>query len=194
MTEDDVVEAMRLNSPALVAEVYETTRRNADNYNQKHARLDSKATTLLSVIGLSLTVVFTYGGQLVLGQANVIKALGRGRWLFLTTSFSLAALAGICAGICAAAALLVRDHAEMTDRNIYDAKALREADVLEHEEQNKGVADYRRSLTIHMWSIVKQRESKLGKKAGWIQAGQICFFAFLALLAVVFVEIVSRMA
>lgn len=191
MSEEEVDAAICINSPLLVAEVYEATRRNVENYGAKLARLDQKATSLLGAVGFSLTVAGTYGGQFVMGHA---KDMAPGRWHVVVILFWLALFAGTGAGILAAAALFVGDHAEPSDRAIFNAKELREADATEPEDQARGLASYRRSVTLHLWLITKQRAGKMQKKAKALRAGQWFFLIFLVMLLVVSGEIVTRLA
>jgi hypothetical protein len=176
MTEGEVDEAIRLHSPLLVAEVYETVRRNVENFGQKLARLDQKATTLIGGVALSLTVALF--ALLHKHDSAVSKKA-------VLVCFLIAATFGVLTGIAAAIALFVRDHAELSDRAIFNVKELRDADATDPNEQQKGLASYRRGITLHLWKIAKQREEKIRKKARAIKAAQVLFFAFLAALIVV---------
>jgi hypothetical protein len=188
MTEQEVTEALRLNSATLVAEVYDTARRNVDNFGQKLARLDQKATTLLAAIGLSLTVALTYGSQVALARAN--GSVPR----FVLVTFWIAMFLGISAGICATFALFVRDHAEVSDRAIFNAKELREADDLEFADPTTGLASYRRALTVHLWLVAKQREAKSLVKGQAVKNAQFFFLLFIVSILLICVDIAGRLA
>ncbi len=50
--------------------VLKEAERFIDEQRGRQARLDSKATSLLGAVGLSLTVAFTYGGMIIHGSAQ----------------------------------------------------------------------------------------------------------------------------
>ena len=127
----------------------------------------------------------------MLGHA---KDMSPQRYKFALAVFWLALFAGVVAGIFAAIALLISDHAEISDRAVFDAEELRAADSLDPQEQERGLASYRRSMAAHMWQIAKQREDKIVEKAKHIKRGQWFYLGFLVILLLVCVEITTRLA
>src|SRR5438046_1833562 len=63
-------------SPALVKEIYEIAQRQVQAEVGRQGRLDAKATSLMSAVGLCLTVTFTFGSLLLTQAAHFVDKLG----------------------------------------------------------------------------------------------------------------------
>jgi hypothetical protein len=150
--------------------------------SERQGRLDSKANGLLAIVGLSLTVLFTYGGQILLGHAKVLREQeGLVIWVVAVAALILAVVAALAASAYALAALFVaRQFLTMNERTIFKVDTLRKAD--DEDEADAGVAQYRRYLIVDMWQIVQTQFHNLERKARFIRRGQAAYGAFLLLL------------
>jgi hypothetical protein len=74
---EELERRLRLHSPVLVKELYDIAVRQVQYETGRQGRLDDKATSLLQVVGFSLTVAFTFGGQFLASRADGLRQLGR---------------------------------------------------------------------------------------------------------------------
>src|SRR6187399_3077726 len=72
LTEHELAARVTLGSPKLVEELWNISQKQLDIEIARHTRLDTKATSLLTAAGLSLTVAFTFGSTL-LTKADAFK-------------------------------------------------------------------------------------------------------------------------
>ncbi len=182
LTHGELKEALRLNNAALVEDIYEIAQRQLRAESERQGRLDSKASGLLTAVGLSLTVLLTYGGLLLGDAAKKLRAGSHTIWIFALVSLGLAVLAGFVAGFCAMRALGVTRLATMNERSIFDMKTLRKAD----EEDVQGIVNYRRFLIPrHVAKIAQVQFNSLERKAKLVRRGQGFYVLFLVFLVVI---------
>ena len=188
LTPKELSEALALRNTKLVKELYETAQRQLKAESERQTRLDSKATGLLTVVGLSLTVVFTFGGQFVWGQAPHLRGYPHG-WPVILTALGIAIAAGLFAGAFAMLALRVRgSYMTMSNATIFNEPALADADTTKEEdagtnrtnEEEKRLARYQRYLLIDMWTIAQNHYRTHERKAHLIRIGQGFYALFLA--------------
>lgn len=177
LTDRELVERVRLNSPKLADDVYDVAKMQLANEEKRESNLAAKAVSLLSVTGLSLTVAFTFGGVL-LQRPVYLASLGGWRYVFVVGPYALALIAGMAASWFALRALAVRsDYRGIAERDVFGDE-LAEADT----KGDGGPVAYRRFLAIHFWLIFQENWDIHEEKAAQIERGQRCFVAFLFLL------------
>lgn len=171
---------LSLNWSGLVSEVYNLVQRQATAEAARQARLDAKATSLLSTVGLSLTVSFAVGG-LLLSQSVKFPGVGHTRATIVLVGFVVAVAFGLIAGGFAIRALLVNDrHKSLGEESIFNEDALRLADEQETDEQSVSV--YRRFMTVQLWRVARTAGDIQTNKSQHIKKGQLCFGGFLLTL------------
>jgi hypothetical protein len=79
LTAVELRDRVDLHSPLLIKELYESALRQIQHETARQTRLDGKATSLLTATGLSLTVAFAFGGQILMTNADKLKSLNRYR-------------------------------------------------------------------------------------------------------------------
>jgi hypothetical protein len=189
LTREELSKRLRLGSTALVKELYEIALRQIQSETGRQTRLDGKATSLLTAVGLSLTVAFTFGGQVLLAHATELRAIDAPRWTFALVIFAFALIAGLGAGVLAMLALRVQAYATVDEQAVFNETMLAQAEGAETEEE--GVAEYRRYLTVQLWRITQRQLHAHESKAGLIEKGQFCFLTFLGTLFLICLYLVA---
>jgi len=165
LTQEELKDRLTLSSVALVAELGTVTQQQLQAEAARHGRLDSKATSLLTAAGLSLTVVSAFSVTTVPSVPGCTPC-----WLL-----QAAIASGIAAALLAVGALLVRQSsAGANERTVFDVALLETAEGAQDEDQ--GVREYRKAMICHEWSIVQTRRENNERRGRIIQIGQ-CFFA-----------------
>ncbi|MGK3964995.1 hypothetical protein WMF01_30925 [Sorangium sp. So ce1667] len=179
---------LTLGWPGLINELYQFAQRQLQFETGRQTRLDAKATSLLSAAGLSLTVAFTFGG-LLLANKEVLRA-NIGWYYSAVAGFGLAIILGLGAAGFALAALKVRDaNRGISEDAVFNEELLKRAEDESADEQ--AVAEYRKSLTVHLWTIAQAQHMLHERKAKIIQRGQVAFMAFMCAVALVCVTFVG---
>lgn len=202
LTDTELVQRMRLHSPAVVEEIHAVVQRQLQAEDQREARLDSKAQGLLGTAGLSLTVAFTFGGLLLehpeyLEPLTKSDALGRWPARCVILLYALALLAGLVASVHAVWGLFVTaEHRGVDERDVLNPDELASVDNEYSQEAVRPLGDrelgdarartvYRRYLVVHLW-LIWQRHFRLhGRKADIIKRGQISFVVFVGALLLI---------
>jgi hypothetical protein len=183
----ELEERFTLRSPALLKELYELAERATKAENDRAAALDLKASYLLNAVGLTLTIAFTFGGEILIGRRAQLMQLGAWRWGFAISSGIVAVAAGLLSAGLALYALRVRgDHLAIDVHAALEPNLLRAADDASGEE---AVATYHRTMAINSWLCAQRALGLQEERAGFIFASQCLFFLFLiaTLVASVFV-------
>lgn len=177
---DVIFERMQLAPPLLVKEINDLVVRQIAHETSRQQRLDAKATSLLGAVGLSLTVVSTFGVQILTSLAPAAdkhpwRAVGLG-------GVSLAAtMLGLGAAVCAIRTLTVRSYAGVGGEAIFLLEAIEaaKAEGESKDEQEVGLAVYRRMMVEHLWPVVQRQEEIHANKAWWVALGHVLFLFFL---------------
>lgn len=159
-----VAEAMRLDTPELVAEVFAFAKVTIAEELARQARLDAKANLLLGAIGVSVSVV-----TVLMPRASLLTGV------LLAVAASLA----VAAALCAAFALRIGHFKRVPDAAIFDASTLERAD--NEGDPRKAVSLYQRSLLPAVWeahvTMVRANDRRAPTIAWgqWIFAVALCF-------------------
>ncbi len=172
--ETEIIRRLQLNSKDLVDHIHSISLRLLDGDDKRGSALDSKATSLLGAVGLSLTVAFTFGGTL-LEHPERFSGIGFLGYKAIVSIYAIALISGLVAGYFALRALQIRAH-----RGIDEQDFLR-SDVLNASETDDtgGVTYYKRYLAAHYLNVSHQNSVVYDDKAFRIQIGQRFFFLFL---------------
>ncbi len=181
-----VRDRLRLNSPELVENIYELAKAQVAYETGRQGRLDSKATSLLTASGLSVTVAFSFGTTLITYGSRFDGVV--------IVAYAAAVSLGLTAAILAVAALKVAGtYTTVSDHAVFDAGELPRAnwptwegdEAVEIAERLRfGVMRYQKHLIAHLWEIYRANAAQNEIKATRIKYGQYVFVAFLiALLA-----------
>ena len=174
LDEAEIRQRLRLNSKDLVDQVYGISLRILDGDDKRGSALDSKATSLLGAVGLSLTVAFTFGGTL-LEHPERFSGIGIYVYKGVVGIYALALMSGLAAGYFALRTLQIRTHRSIDEQDFL------KSDVLSASESDEagGVTYYKRFLVAHYLNVSHENSVVYDDKAFRIQLGQKCFFAFL---------------
>jgi hypothetical protein len=182
LSQKELAERLALGSPKLVEELWNIAQKQVDIEIARHTRLDTKATSLLTAAGLSLTVAFTFGSTL-LTKADAFKHWEK-QVVFI---FALTVILGLAAAFMAVRALALREQLGVNELAIFDVADLKEADGPEDADEptlNRGVMEYRKGRILHFWAIRQRYLESYKGKAELVKRGQWAFMAFLAGLLV----------
>jgi hypothetical protein len=174
-----------LHSPELVAELHSVVLRQIAEEATREARIDTKATSLLSAVGISISLLSAFMGP------SVVKALSNAAgWLsfFVYALLLLAALSAIGTGIVAVLVLRVRGYGTPHDEAIWNAGELSAADAKNDDKPEEahdrvlGVAQYRRYMLVSMWEAHVKTRGVNDRRAKNLLRGQWVFVGFCVLL------------
>lgn len=187
-------DALNINSPKLIKELYDIVQRRITYETGRQQRIDAKATSLLTASGVSVTLAFTFTAAISSPQGVV---LFHGIFNYLLGTFGAALACGFAAAACAIRALLVtKGYSTPSDDVIFDAKLLRDANAIEPDpDPKKGETEamaedwrlmkYQRQVIEHFWWIGDNHARTHERKALWVRTGQWAFAGFLILLMAV---------
>lgn len=174
----DLARRLRLGSIELVGELWAITQKQVDAEISRQTRLEGKATSLLTAIGLSLTVAFTFGSTL-LTQTDAFKEYK----IWVVASYSCALAAGLLTAVLATTALLLFGQRQVAEDMVFNEKILSASDVDgPPEKEREGLMEYRKAAIIHLWGIRQRYDETYRQKSKLVKAGQIAFIAFLGAL------------
>lgn len=190
LSREQLTSAVNLACAPLVGEVYETIQTHLKNEQARQTTIESKATALLSAVGLVSTLAFAFVGTL-LNQHAALDNMPNAHKCVFVGLLIVAVVSAIVAGGFAITALLVsNEQLSPNERAIFHHDALRRADVM---EDDYAVRDYRRYLVPHIWRIAQRERKVLNRKGRLVATGQKCFFCFIACVGVLAVIICGRL-
>lgn len=176
----ELIRRLKRSSPELTNEVYELAKSQVQYEAGRQARLDAKATSLLTASGLAITLAFVFGGALI--NLSLNREVG---W-WIVVAYLAAVLCGLVAAWHAIKALRVReDYLTLNDEAVFNDEILTLADRMETETEGgkgAGVRDYQRYMIVQLWEISRQHHANHEEKASWIKRGQSWLFGFIVAL------------
>jgi hypothetical protein len=173
----EIVERLRLRSRDLVADLYTLTTRQLDVEDKRETSLNTKAVSLLSASGVSVTVLFALGGALA-QRPEVLESLAQAGtpWrLVLTSLYFVALLSGVAGGVLAVLALKVSAYVTVSEPDVF-------GDELSTADERTDPDRYRRYVTAHLWLIYRAQFNRHERKARVLRYGQSSFLVFLLLM------------
>ncbi|MBI4700812.1 MAG: hypothetical protein HY744_06550 [Deltaproteobacteria bacterium] len=191
LRKEEIAERLRYasKSPKLIAELHDTAKREIDSESTRRTSLESKAASLLTAVGVSLTVVLTIGGKMLIDyQAHLAAMSSTMHWL-LGWCGTLSVVLLLAAAFLTVVTLRVTDsYRRPAEDAIFNEQELREAWDLQEDE--RGVAGYQRFIVPHLWMIAQANSAANTAKANWLQNAQRCYLGFLCTLLVAFAVLV----
>ncbi len=166
LSADEIIRRLENTDNETVNDIYDLAIRQLNAEDVASARIDSRATSLFGAVGVSITLMFSFGGWILLNKSQLVfPAISYG---FLIIHFF-----GVITAICALAGLLLRKNNKALDEN--DVFSI---DVL---TDGKSQRDFRMHVATHAWVVWQGRFKGNEGRALVIMLGQICFVAFLLL-------------
>lgn len=185
LTPDDLVQRMRLNNSQVVSEIYSLANRQLEVEDGRDASLSSKAATLLSASGVSLTFVLGFAALFAQKKDFFDPVPGWARacmLLFYAVSF----FAGLGASIFAAESLRVRGKYRTISEGDVLGEILRDAENACNPQGEPddalGATIYKRFLVAHLWQIYTTSFDIHEDRARVLWRGQLSFVIFLVTL------------
>jgi len=188
LTAEEIRRRLRLVNPELAKDLLDVARAQVQSEVVRHGRLDTKATSIVTAGGISITVAFSVAGSLSAAVA------GHG-WLI--AMFAAAGVAGLATVLLGVRALLVRGgYAEVSDQAVFKESTLELADSpkgvddLKDRDGNPdrkeinafGAAIYKQYLTAHLWDVYVKDHKQIDAKAVMVKHAQVSFVIFLTLI------------
>ena len=175
--------AVKLDSPKLVEEVWKIAQRQFDLETARRARIESKAASLLTACGATLSFAFSLGLPALI-KRHEMHALTGGWWKLAALLVVIAVLVGLGATWCAVDALRARktwpslnEDTVFERLSMYDANAKGECD--------QAVTKYRRYVLPELWEMARLQAAAAEEKATMLGRGQLALFAFVCIAAIV---------
>lgn len=159
-----------LSRPELIAEVYSAVGALIQDEVGRQGRLDTKGSSLLTSVGLSLTVSLAAMGA-------VVQQHPHGLALASIVTFFVGAIAALVAAFFSLVAVLLRSNRKgLFLPTLLDASMLSAANALAPET---AVSEFRRSVLGVMAVVAADHRQNLERKAKWIHRGQVAFGIFM---------------
>jgi hypothetical protein len=184
LSKAELTKLLRLGSIELVGELWAITQKQVDFEVARHGRLEAKANSLLTAVGLSLTVASTFGATLfskltLFGQLLPV----------VIVIYCAAMVAGVASALLAFQALKLVEQKQVEERAVFNEQTLEVADRTNVADEKEGLMAYRQSLILHFWEIRQQYDSTYRPKSVWVQRGQTAFGFFLTALLILCIAI-----
>lgn len=178
LSPNELVKRLCLNNAKVIDDIYAIANRQLEVEDRREANLSSKAATLLSASGVSLTFVLGFAA-LFAQKSDFFKSLPslarKCVFLFYLGSF----FAGLLASGCAAWSLRVRKSKTVSEADVFGS-ILRDAESADTDDV--GTAMYRRYLVAHIWQVYTDTFDVHESRARTLWYGQLSFVAFLLTL------------
>jgi hypothetical protein len=175
---------MRLVNPELAKEVYELAKAQVQAEGARHTILNTKATSVVTAAGVSITVMFTVASTLMSSKVVLPS------WLLMM--FAGTGGCGVTAVVLGVIALLVKGgFAQVSEHAVFDQDALAFGDeptgcddLPELKEKYAfGAAVYRQHMAVHLWSVYEKEHRQLDTKSRQVFWAQLFFIVFVALIS-----------
>lgn len=186
VSREELVETLRLSSPALVEEVLRAVLRQVDAEDRREGVLTGKA---LAVLGQTALVTTVAGGFVGFARETLRAAELHLAWRAIAGGAALVLLVlALIAAVNAIRVVLVRsDFREPSESVLFNREELRSADSLyantkteSRERDLQAVTQYRRWLVPHLWSIYQRHNEIHHSKATCLAISQRAFAWFVA--------------
>ena len=185
LSKDELRERLRINSNGLIEEIHAIALRQNQLEDQREARLDGKATSLIAAAGLSVAVTFTFGSMLA-PNSTFFTPLGTGG-VIVPALYALALFCGFLATLLAVIAHKIRDYKSLSDEDVFNVHEIERIERVARDkdgqiDEKKAQAEYRRYITLQHWTFHRVHSDIHDKKADVIKWGQRFFLAFVCTL------------
>lgn len=183
LPEQDILDRLQLVNPDLVDEIYDLAKAQVESERSRHVMLNTKAASILTASGVSLTLSLTLAGPLL--SAKVVLPC------LLLVGLILAGLAGLASVLCAVWSLYivngfayVSDHAVFKKDILDFADSPKGCDDLEGQSAKYafGAAAYKQHMAAHLWAVSAREHQQLNKKADQVRMAQRMFALFAVLI------------
>ena len=145
LTAQDIHDAVNINSPALIKEIYDIANKQMQNEASRQTILDGKASALLSTVGLAVTLTFSFGCQImlvILLRSSLASSADLG-WGFSSRCSLLGIACAVSASACALLAVKVTGgDPAINERDVFNKSVI--GDALKTPSDDYAVTLYRR--------------------------------------------------
>lgn len=176
LSDDEIIERLRTDDKHIIDEIHKTCFDILYKEEERTKFIDSKGSSLIGIIGLSSSLIFTLGGILIEKITNVnFPMIGCPiPWLvFLYFSSSLTLLIAIVSSFFAV-------------KTRSDWRWLKDQDIFHNEMIEKGINSYKRYMSAHAWYIFRNNFEINENKAGRLKRAQLLFiFALVQLIPII---------
>lgn len=180
----DLRERLRLNDAKLIDEVAASTTRLLADEASRLARIEAKAASLLTAIGVSVTVAFGFGASTLLRREGLLKS-SKFAFLILAVGVGLAFLFAVKATLNAIKCVETRGNPDVDEESIYEAEVLEKADGL--QGPTEPACYYKRHTIALQYELYCAREDIANEKASFLAHAQESFRNFVFSLGLLFV-------
>ena len=183
---------------AVAEQIFKVVEGQVNAETARQQRIDAKATSLLTAVGLSLTVAFSFGAVLLKDGRTYWHDTGVHTWVVVV--FGAALLTGVVAAFCALLAVMVRTYDGMNERAVFSEQVLDRVREVASETQDlpgdqsakraaaqeAALAQYQMSMIMQMWQIVQGIRQNHARKTPLVKGGQVALVLFLGCIAILF--------
>lgn len=196
LTGQQIVERLTGLPPGVAEQIFKLSEAQVVAEIARQQRIDVKSTSLLTAVGLSLTVAFTFGSVLLKDGWNYWKDPDTHGTVVLL--FGGAMATGIFAALFALAALLVTKYPGLNEAAVFNEAILKQVrdlandvdvaadDATRAAAEATALANYRMSMTIQMVKMVQEIRGRHDVKTRRILIGQCALVGFLVVLTFLF--------
>ena len=178
LSEKEIIERLRTDDPAIINEIHKTCFDILYKEEERTKLIDSKGSSLIGIIGLSSSLVFTLGGILIEKITNVaFPIIGCPiPWLvFLYFSSSSTLITAII-------------FLFITVKIRSDWRWLKDEDIFHNSMIEQGIDPYKRYMTTHVWKVFQNNFEINEKKATCLKkAQQLFMYALFQLIPIILI-------
>jgi len=176
LSEDEIIERLRTEDKDVIDEIHKTCLDLLYKEEERAKSTDSKGSSLIGIIGLSSSLIFTLGGILIEKISNVnLPIIGCPiPWLVLFYCFSSLTL------------LIAITLTFFAIKTREDWRWLKDEDIFHAEMIEGGINPYKRYMSTHIWKIFQNNFLMNEKKASCLKwAQQLFMFALAQLVPII---------
>jgi hypothetical protein len=172
LSEEEIIERLRTDDTAIIDEIHKTCFDILYKEEEHTKFIDSKGSSLIGIIGLSSSLVFTLGGILIEKITNVnFPIIGCPiPWLVLLYFSSSLTL------------LIAIFYSFLTVRVRADWRWLKDEDIFHNGMIAQGIKPYKRYMSVHAWKIFQNNFKINESKAINLKRAQLLFIIALGQL------------
>lgn len=188
ITQAEIMKAIKIDSPKVIEEVYKLAQRQFDLETARLTRVETKAASLLTASGASLTFVFSFGLPALLKRRDALWNANPEYWRAVVVLSLLAVGIGLFATSSAVRAMLAaKNYRALNERTLFDQERLHafDSDQRLKEDDDGRAARFRRYVLPELWEIVQYQTAAAETKGVTLGRGQIALFVFVCIAAAI---------
>ena len=176
LSEDEIIERLRIEDKDVIDEIHKTCFDVLYKEEERTKSIDSKGSSLIGIIGLSSSLIFTLGGILIEKISNVNLPIIGCPIPWLVIFYCSSSLTLLMAITLTFSAVKTRG----------DWRWLKDGDIFHAEMIGEGINPYKRYMSTHAWKIFQNNFAINEKKANCLKwAQQLFMFALVQLIPII---------